>query len=422
MLNELTELFNQFKAYSNQNPIVAGAVSLWGLSVISFLFRNVPTKVWGFLKRQFTTSLSFTNDTQGRLVETFGSFMEWFEKNQWADLSRTLAIDGSYTDQGTVISAGSGLHFFRYKGRTFWLYREALVGTNSYTLKYQVTITTYGRNRGVFSDLIQEFRYIQKKDKVGIFMFRENAWVRQTDIDKRDLHTVVCKKEIKDQILADVDWFKSSRDWYTKRGIPYKKTFILHGVPGTGKTSLIKALASHYEMNLCVINLTQMSDTQLMLALTSTPQGSFIILEDFDSTKATHARAGLELIKKTPGASDPVPNKSRDVAEPEFTFLTLSGILNALDGLVSLSDKVIFMTTNRLEIMDEALVRKGRVDRILELGCLETPEIQEYIRLMFPDYIQDLDLQYAPILGCDLQDLYFASSNDPIAFSTSIPR
>jgi hypothetical protein len=88
----LLHLLAQFNAYAKANPLVAGAVSLWGLGVVTWICRGVPRMIWGFCKRQFTTSLSFTSDTAGTSAETFASFMRWFQQSRWARWSRSLSL------------------------------------------------------------------------------------------------------------------------------------------------------------------------------------------------------------------------------------------------------------------------------------------------------------------------------------------
>jgi hypothetical protein len=79
------------------------------------------------------------------------------------------------------------------------------------------------------------------------------------------------------------------------------------------------------------------------------------------------------------------------------------------------------MTTNTLESVDKAMIRKGRVDYIYEILPLTHVEVLDYIQLMFPDY-QGPTEQYADILGCDLQAIYFEHHDNVVDFINAIPQ
>jgi mitochondrial chaperone BCS1 len=444
-MDTILQLFTQLNTTAKSNPILAGIISLYGITVLGVIFRSVPSSIYFFIKRQSTTTLSFTSSSVGTNLETFGSFLKWFEKSRWARFSRSISLTGMWTwgsddKDGTVVGIGEGSHFFIYRGRPCWMTRRRLTDGSQYQLTYEIVITMFGRSRKRIEDMIEEFRYKPDNKKIGVFALHSNEWVRLADVAKRPLKTVIIDRAMKNELVGNIQHWMDSREWYEERGLAYKKTFILKGMPGTGKTSLIKALASHFGMNVCMINLAMMTDNSFERALSTAPKNSFIVIEDFDSSSATKARKSLvtkkvaqptdkpsdkvelpvsasgELVTKEAAAKDPLEDLLHG-------GLTLSGILNALDGLLSLDGKIVFMTTNVYETLDPALIRKGRVDHTYELGMLTDPEVRDYVELMFPE-TGDLTraIYFAPILGCDLQDLYFQHRNDPAAFVAAIPQ
>ena len=60
-------------------------------------------------------------------------------------------------------------------------------------------------------------------------------------------------------MLADAKRFKESAGWYGDRGIPYRRGYLIHGTPGSGKTSLITAMAGELRLNICILNLSNPS-------------------------------------------------------------------------------------------------------------------------------------------------------------------
>jgi SpoVK/Ycf46/Vps4 family AAA+-type ATPase len=151
--------------------------------------------------------------------------------------------------------------------------------------------------------------------------------------------------------------FRKSARWYHDRGIPYRRGYLLHGPPGTGKTSFIVALAGHLRMNVCIVNLgiSGFNDKQLNQLLNSAPRNSILLMEDVDAA----------LIKRKAGKDQEGENN-----------VTLSGILNSLDGITAQEGSVVFMTTNHIRKLAPALIRPGRCDRKLLFDYADEHQIR----------------------------------------------
>ncbi|GBP21337.1 Mitochondrial chaperone BCS1 [Eumeta japonica] len=164
---------------------------------------------------------------------------------------------------------------------------------------------------------------------------------------KRPMHSVVLKAGLAERILQDCLDFIDNPQWYTERGIPYRRGYLLHGPPGCGKSSYIMALAGELEYNICVLNLSErgLTDDRLNHLLSVAPQQSIILLEDIDAAFSSRA--------DTP---------TQKAAYEGLNRVTFSGLLNCLDGVASTEARIVFMTTNYLERLDSALIRPGRVD------------------------------------------------------------
>lgn len=188
----------------------------------------------------------------------------------------------------------------------------------------------------------------------------------------RPMDTVVLEGGIGKRICDDVKQFIESEEWYYARGVPYRRGYLLYGPPGCGKTSFITALAGELHMVICIVNLAskQLTDDTLLQLMGSAPRHSILLLEDVDAA----FRPESDSKDKEASASDSsgldamVALKGKGKGGmggrlgADSTGITFSGLLNAIDGVAAQEGKVLFMTTNHLDRLDEALVRPGRVD------------------------------------------------------------
>ena len=188
----------------------------------------------------------------------------------------------------------------------------------------------------------------------------------------RALEGVVMEKEVKDSLVADIEFYLSSecRKFYENRGIPYRRGYLLYGPPGTGKTSFATSVASHFNMPIYVLNLTGLDDKSMAGLFQQMPQRCILLLEDVDS-------AGLERENDEP--DEPADDKSADgfgvfSTKTKKRNVTLSGLLNALDGPASVEGRLLCMTSNSPYNLDAALVRPGRCDRKILFGYV-CPEV-----------------------------------------------
>lgn len=406
ILTTIQQYYNDFIEFSRHNPVVAGVISLWFLGVTTFLLRNVPITIWHFIKRQLTTTMTL-NNTSYTKSQLYYAFLAVAKEREFLGWSRNFmtTLEDPHDPASAQLSAGYGIHFFFYRGRPYWFNIEQLDSSGSENQKEQITINTIGRDNKILErlfDLIIDKINIQSKNDSYVFTFHDSEWWSGNEIPQRPVHSIAMNPEVNDFVFNKIQKFIDSKDWYTDNGVPYKMASIMHGRPGTGKTSLIKAIASYYNRNICILSLDEMSDKSLMKALSSVPSNSIVVIEDFDSSPATKDRV-----------------QTNSDGDNKFSFLTLSGILNTLDGVNELRDVIIIMTTNHLENVDQAIYRKGRIDHIVKVDELRPDVVRSHVERIHPCESFD-DVKFAPMLGCHLHSAIIESQGDSKKFKSYI--
>ncbi len=307
-------------------------------------------------------------------------------------------------------SPGYGTHIFWHKTLVI-LTRvdESDKSSMSYSRKEKFEIRILGRSQKILRSIIEDAGALKdKKDEVDIKIFSGGFWQDLSKKDKRDLNTIFLKTEQKDSIIKDVDWFFKSKQWYIERGIPYRRGYLLYGLPGTGKSSIVLGLASMFKKTVFYINLNTISDDNtLTMALMTVKTDSIVLIEDIDAVSISQNRKQSKL----PVPSGPAPSKEETPAG-----ITLSGLLNATDGLAASENRLLIMTTNHLDKLDPALIRGGRIDQKFYFGPMEEEQVLEMFTAFFPggqDYLPLIkSFAKTPKVAAEWQGLFMACHND----------
>ncbi|OBZ88996.1 putative mitochondrial chaperone BCS1-B, partial [Choanephora cucurbitarum] len=282
----------------------------------------------------------------------------------------------------------------KYKGHNLWVRKMKKGNTDKDTNSYYynnlsdfigqmqsnpcVVITMWGRDLNLLKSFIQEWidmHFEKEHGKLTIYKcmptrYEGFEWNAVGSKELRPFSSVILKNGQKEHILRDIQTFRRRESWYSIRGIPYRRGYLLYGPPGTGKTSLVQSVASKVNMNVAIISLSgKMDDENFAVMLREVPRNSILVMEDIDHCVITDPRSNGDFTNAR---------------------ITMSGLLNALDGVVAQEGSMIFMTCNDITRIQPALLRPGRIDMKMELGYADKDQIKK----MFWRFMgQDDDIQ-----------------------------
>ena len=284
-----------------------------------------------------------------------------------------------------------GLHFFKYKAKIVMLERIVENNDKAWFPQEILEFSIMGREPQLLKEILKEARekYLMK-DKSKTVVHRPKGptevgspptWVRCLARPSRPLSTVVLEQKQKEMFVDDIkDYLEpDTQKWYSDRGIPYRRGYLLHGPPGTGKSSLSFAAAGLLGLKIYVLSLASktLSDSGLASLFDALPPRCVVLLEDIDTINIAQSRKPVDATAETP---------KKDTSTEVDTRVSLSGLLNVIDGVASPEGRVLILTTNHPEKLDAALIRPGRVDMKIEFKLAGEEAIAGLFMRMFEDY------------------------------------
>ena len=362
-----------------QNPFFSGGLSLMLIGLFGAILRHLPGQIFGFIERRISIAVEVPDrDPAFRWVQT------WLAEGRYAKRARDLTLatewdtsepdpeispygdtpSGPASKARFVLSPAPGVHLTWFNRRILVIRRtrRELQSGGSTAFQESLILQILGGSRKLIDDLLAEAHATSfpRTPGVSILTARNEMWCPASWQAKRPLGSLILADSILEETLEDLRDFYRSSTWYAERGIPYRRGYLLHGPPGTGKTTLVLALAGELKLPVATLNLNNrlMSDESLRALVDGLPAAALLLIEDID--------CAFKDWRNTTAASG----------------VTLSGLLNSLDGVSSRDGRVLFLTTNHPERLDPALLRPGRVDRKIELGYA-TPDQARRLYLWF---------------------------------------
>ncbi|SCO54217.1 related to human BCS1 protein [Fusarium fujikuroi] len=263
-----------------------------------------------------------------------------------------------------------------------------------------------------------------------------SMWQLVTRRPIRPMETVILEHNEKNDVLKDINEYlrPETAKWYASRGIPLRRGYLFHGPPGAGKTSFSFAIAGLFGLDIHVISLQDPTITEEDLAafFTKLPHRCVVLLEDIDTAglrrssddddeetdrasgeknskvkttdkmKEEERTLNPKKVKDSPSDTDSSGeektrhkrHKRRNINRgnthtreinngSSVESISLSGLLNTIDGVASHEGRILIMTTNKPESLDEALVRPGRIDVQVGFKNATSAQATELFRRMY---------------------------------------
>lgn len=272
-------------------------------------------------------------------------------------------------------------------------------GDSSFFAKSIVFTTMDKRGIDALEAFLEELTNKQKNEERDVLLYNTNQYGHWDGkaFERRHIDSVVLPLGVMEDLIQDIDVFLANEERYGFIGLPWHRGYLLHGEPGNGKSSLVKALASTYHFSLYNFPLSGVKDDKALVEYISRIDAkSILLLEDIDIFSKSMKR------------------------EQADTGPTLAGLLNALDGVSTPHGLITFITTNKKNSLDPTLIRPGRVDYSIELNA---PDLYQIEKMYFRVYEEILNVPPRDFESmAELVEVFKSNPNDAEAARLLIKR
>jgi energy-coupling factor transporter ATP-binding protein EcfA2 len=243
-------------------------------------------------------------------------------------------------------------------GHTFRKYSELTIEGPSAEIESFVTLAVESIKKNRFQN-----------DFLVIYKSEYNHWSEYKKLDQRSMDNIYLPNSVKKDLLQDIiNFYKPEHiKMYNDLGINHSRMYMLYGIPGTGKSTLIRCVASHFKKHIAYVYIKpDMDYDNFRNLMSNVPDNSIVCFEDVDSLFVEERK--------------------------QKTGLTFSGFINVFDGVDIAKNLMVFFTTNDLEVIDKAIIR--RISYFIEFKYAAKEQIHEMFNTFFPQYTDSFDKFY----------------------------
>lgn len=401
----VAELRQAAESYLASNQFASGGLFIGLTGGAIALARRLPGRLAAWAWRQVTVEIEITNEDDlffavEYLLAQAGSFsrqrvyrarflnrapkLRWDDGDEYAQPVSDASKAEELASPGVVLTPGLGRHWLWRNRRLFLLTRQEREKNSGFNYKSFESFTIHALSRDIASiktlldDSVRACHPPEEK-RTRVLSAGSSGWRSNASLPVRNPDSLVLRAGLLEDLVEDVRSFYGRKPWYQQVGVPYRRGYLLAGPPGNGKTTTVAVLAGIFGAPVCVLDLGAkfMDNETLLSLLTSAPMGAFIVLEDID--------AMFRAKGATSNDGQGVPQGGIRQMGEASERVTFSGLLNALDGVATPEGRLVFMSSNHPECLDPALIRPGRVDRIVQFENADEDQASRMMRRFFPD-------------------------------------
>jgi SpoVK/Ycf46/Vps4 family AAA+-type ATPase len=387
---------------ANMGSTIATFMFVWAIirqycpPMLSRSFEKYTRRLMGYFYPYIRISFHEFRGDRLRRSEAYAAVEAYLSANCSKDAKRLKAETGKDISSLTFSMDEYERVTDEFEGATVWWVSTKIVSQSRSSISYYpepekriYTITFHKKHRELItkSYLVhvlskgKEIRVRNRQRKLytntsdhKLSGHRQTGWSHIVFEHPATFESMAMEPEKKREIVEDLLTFSKSKDFYAKIGKAWKRGYLLYGPPGTGKSTMIAAMANLLNYDVYDLELTAVKDnTELRKLLIDTTSKSIIIIEDIDCSLDLTGQRKNKTEKSSDGENEKL---SKEIAKKEAkeegsgSKVTLSGLLNFIDGLWSASrgERLIVFTTNYVEKLDPALIRRGRMDMHIELS------------------------------------------------------
>lgn len=389
------------------SSLVYNALVLSVVGGIIFYFKSVCSWLLDAVKRKIFVSVILREEGSNhfRAVVKYVSNAKLEEKATRLELTNDrLYASGLGSDlrfreeKNRYIIESGGTHKFQFRGKTIYVsvfetHSDSPHSNWNRNSLRRIRFSTYGWSTKPLRDYIEYAIKMHEKECVDYLeierpMQMNEMWRFGSKVTKRSTDTVILQRSMMSDIIKDVKWFRDQKKWYNSMGIPYRRGYLFCGPPGNGKTSTIRCVASECGLKLRVLTICNplLTDDMLHGLISACGDGTMLVMEDIDALFKDKKVREKEIAEKPKHEPKTMEERIYGSSRKHIknSGLTLSGLLNALDGVDSGEGYIVVMTTNYPENLDPALVRPGRVDRRFDFDWPDHAQIESMYTRFFP--------------------------------------